>query len=146
MGTDEGNKIISFLDAFADATGRSEEEPIEEVINELKEEDVSYDASIKKLHAVVQQASQEAKRRQLAVAREKRLAMEAKRSALVGKFADWAKEKLLERINELISSAEPSVAVSYRDLASKSEADLAAILEDLEFAKEMEESRQSHEE
>jgi hypothetical protein len=145
MGTDERNKIISFLDAFADATGRSEEEPIEEVISELEEEGVDYDTSITKLHAIIQQASQEAKRRQLAVAREKRLAMEAKRSAVIEKFADWAKEKLIKRINELISSAEPSVAVSYRDLASKSEADLAALLEDLEFAEEMEESRQSHE-
>jgi len=146
MGTDDRNKIISFLDSLTDAIGNSEGQTIEEVIRELKEEGFDHDASMKRLYAVVQQASQEAKRKQLTTAREKRLAMEAKRSTYASKFAGWAKDKLIERINELMSTAGPSIAVSYRDLSSKSEADLIAILEDLQVAKEMEGIKQSDEE
>ncbi len=146
MGTDEGSKIIYFLDTLTDAIGNSEGVSVEEVIKDLKEEGFDYDISLKRLYAVVQEASQEAKRNQLVKARERRLVMEAKRSTFLGRFVGWAREKLIERINELASSGEPSIAFSYRDLSSKSEADLAAILEDLEFAKEMEENKQSDEE
>jgi biotin operon repressor len=146
MGIDDGNKIISFLDALTDVIGRSEEQPIKEVIQDLKEEGFDCDASIEKLYSVVQQASQEAKRKQLAAAREKRLEMETKGSSFTGKFVGWTKAKLIERINELILAPEPSIAVSYRDLSTRNEADLIALLEDLEMVMEMEKNKKGRNE
>ena len=47
---------------------------------------------------MVGHASQKARRQQLEIAREKRLALEAEKPARLAKFLGWTKEQILEKI------------------------------------------------
>jgi hypothetical protein len=88
---------------------------------------------------MVEHASQKARRQQLEIAREKRLALEAEKPARLAEFLSWTKEQIIEKIMELVPSSGPLASVSNRELESQSQEDLAAILEGLIAAKEMEE-------
>ncbi len=145
MGTEGIEKILSFLDALTDALGESEGVPKEDIIADLKDEGIDVDVALKRIQTMVEHASQKAKRQQLEIAREKRLALEAEKPARLTEFLDWTKEQTIEKISELIPSIGPLASVSYRELESKSQEDLAALLEDLITSKEMEEQENPNE-
>ena len=137
MGTEDKEKTISFFDTLTDALGDSEGVSREEIVAELKEEGIDVDASVKRILAMVENASKQAKRQQLEIAREQRLALESKKPTRLGEFLDWTKEQIIEKIHELLPTSGPLASVSYRELESKSQEDLAALLEDLITAKEL---------
>jgi hypothetical protein len=137
MGTEDKEKTMAFFDALTDALGDSEGVSKEEIVSDLKEEGIDVDASAKRILAMVEHASQKAKRQQLDFAREERLALESKKPTRLGEFLDWTKEQIIEKIHELLPTRDPLASVSYRDLKSKSQEDLAALLEDLITAKKM---------
>jgi hypothetical protein len=137
METEDKEKIISFLDALTDALGDSGGMSKEDIIADLKEDGVDVDAAIKRIHQMVEHTSQKARRQQLDIAREQRLTFESKKPTRLGEFLGWTKEQIIEKINELILSSGPLASVSYRELESKSQEDLAALLGDLITAKEM---------
>jgi hypothetical protein len=145
MGTEDKEKTIAFFDTLTDALGDSEGVSKEEILADLKEEGIDIDASVKRILAMVEHTSQQAKRQQLDIAREKRLALEAKKPIRLGGFIDWTKEQIIEKINELLPVSGPLASVSYRELESKSQEDLAALLEDLIAAKELSEQERHNE-
>jgi len=145
MGTEDKEKTIAFFDTLTDALGNSEGMSREEIVSDLKEEGIDVDASVKRILAMVELASQQAKRQQLDIAREERLALEGKKPTRLGKFLDWTKEQIIEKINELLLTGGPLASVSYRELESKSQEDLAALLEDLIAAKELSEQERQDE-
>ena len=97
MGTKDKDNIISFLDTLTDALGESEELSREDIIVDLKEEGIDVDAEVKRICEMVQYASQEAKRKQLEIARKKRLQMEANKPARLGEFVNWTKDQIIEK-------------------------------------------------
>jgi hypothetical protein len=145
MGTEGKEKILSFLDALSDALGESEGVSKEDIIADLKDEGIDVDVALKRIQTMVERASQKARRQQLEIAREKRLALEAEKPTRLANFLDWTKEQILEKISELIPSSGRLGSVSYRELESKSLGDLVALLEDLIAAKEMEEQENPNE-
>jgi hypothetical protein len=135
------DKIQSFLEGLTESFGRSEGESLEEVINSLKEDGFNVEASVSRLKAKVQNFSQETKRRQLVVAREKRLSLENEAASKVKDFIGLSKDIIINKIMGLCIIPNISASVSYRDLEAKSETDLIALLEDLELAKKIEEEK-----
>jgi hypothetical protein len=145
MGTEDKEKVISFLDALTDALGESEGVSKEDIITDMKEEGIDVDAAVQRIQAIVEHASRKAKRQQLEIARERRLALEAEKPARLAEFLGWTKEQIIEKINAFIASRGPLATVSYRELESKSQEDLAALLEDMITTKEMEEKENQNE-
>jgi hypothetical protein len=143
MNTEHKEKILSFFDTLTDSLGESEGMSREDIIADLKEEGIEVDASIKRIQMMVEQASLKARRQQLDIAREKRLALETERPARLASFLnwtkDWTKEQIIEKICELAHSKTLQPTVSYRELQSKNLEDLAALYDDLINTKEMEE-------
>lgn len=141
MKGNKKDKINIFIDALTDALGRSDEQSIEEVKNDLRDEGIDVDITVKKLMNMVKETSMFAKRRQLDMAREKRHKMESEKTKFFSKFSKLTREEILSKIKEIISLSDPTVSVSYRDLESKNTEDLRSLLEDLEIA----EHRDKHE-
>ncbi len=128
-------KILDFLDALTDATGESENQTPEEIKQELRDDGVEVDGMIDRLLNSVENISMKAKRQQLETAKHSRLQFEKNKPSLLNQFKDWTKEQVMERIRELADSPEKEVAFAYRELENKSDDDLRAILEDLEFTR-----------
>lgn len=145
MGTDDKEKIISFFDALSEAVGESEGVPKEDIIAGLNDEGIDADAAVKRIQLMVGHISQKARRQQLEIAREKRLALEAERPARLAEFLSWTKEQIIEKIKELVPSGGHLASVSYRELQDQSQEALAALLEDLITTKEMEEKENPNE-
>lgn len=132
----EKNNFRIFIDALADALGRSNEQSIDEVKEDLQNDGIDVEKTVKKLINMVQKISMTAKREQLDVAREKREKMESKKSFFANKFAEWNKEKVIAKIKEIASSLGTDVSIAYRDLDSKNTEDLKSLLEDMEMTKD----------
>ncbi len=130
----EGCKI--FLDALTDALGRSDEQSIEEVKNDLRDEGIEVEETMKKLITMVKNTSMAARRKQLDIAKEKRHKTESKKLDFVNKFNEWTRDEILLRIKEISSLQGTNVSVAYRDLDSKNIDDLKSLLEDMEIAKQ----------
>ena len=145
MGTNDKEKIISFLDSLSEAIGESEGVPKEDIIAGLKEDGIDADAAVKRIQLMVEHASQKARRQQLEIAREKRLALEAGKPARLVEFLSWTKEQIIEKIREIVPSSGPLASVSYRELQDQSQEALAALLEDLITTLEMEEKENPNE-
>ena len=145
MENDDKEKIISFFDALSEAVGESEGVPKEDIIAGLKEEGFDADAAVKRIQLMVEHVSQKARRQQLEIAREKRLALDAKKPARLAEFLSWTKDQLIEKISGLIHSSGPLANVAYRELQDQSQEALAALLEDLINTEDMEEKENSNE-
>ena len=94
MGTEGNEKILSFLDALTDALGESEGVSKEDIIADLKDEGIDVDVALKRIQTMVEHASQKARRQQLEIAREKRLALEAEKPTRLDKFLGCTKEQV----------------------------------------------------
>lgn len=126
------NQTMKFIDNLTDALGRSEKQPINDVMSELKEYGVDVDASMKRMMNSLHEAARRAKLKRLDLAKEERLRSKEKEFSVTQWFADWPKEKIMERIKEIIGTNEGSLGVAYRELGNKEEEDLRALLQDLE--------------
>ena len=147
MKEDKREDSKFFIDALTDALGRSDEQSIEDVKNELREEGIDVEETMKKLITMVKNTSMAARRKQLDIAKEERHKMESKKSNIISKFDKWARDKILSRIKEISSIQGIDVSVAYRDLDSRNTDDLKALLEDMEIAKHRFESeKESNEE
>lgn len=145
MGADDKEKTLAFFDALTDSLGNSEGVSKEEIIADLQEDGIDVNAAVRRILTMVENASQQAKRQQLEMAREQRLALSSKNPTQLGKFLGWTKEQIIEKINELLPTDAPLASVSYRELESKSQEDLAALLEDIIATKEMAEQESQDE-
>lgn len=131
MGIDR-TKYLKTLDTLTDALGRSEGQSIDEVKVELRDEGIDVDAALTRLKNVQQHISMVAKRSVLDTAREKRLKLVKKGHEFIGRFSDWTRDQIIERIKELSG---PEAGLAYRDLEAMGTEEMASILEDLEMAR-----------
>jgi len=131
MGIDR-KKYLKTLDTLTDALGRSEGQSVDEVKVELRDEGVDVDATLTRLKNVQQHISMVAKRSVLDTAREKRLKLVKKGHEFIGRFSDWTRDQIIERIKELSG---PEAGLAYRDLEAMGTEEMASILEDLEMAR-----------
>lgn len=131
MGTDRG-KQLEVLDALTEALGNSEGQPVEEIMEELRDEGVDVDNVLKRLKLARENISMVAKRSVLNEAREKRLKLAEHGREIIGRFQDWTREQILDRI-EALGGKEAGFA--YRELESMGAEEMAAVLEDLEMTK-----------
>jgi len=141
MNESKEDKILSFLEGLTESIGRSNGESLEEVIKDLGEDGFDVGASVSRLKEKIQLFSQEARRNQLSVAREKRLSMASETASKFKDFIGLSRDQIIGKIKELCAMPNVAASVSYRDLELKTEEDLVALLEDLEMAKEMEEEK-----
>ena len=124
-------KYLETLDTLTDAFGRSDEQSIEEVLGDIRDEGIDVDAALARLKKAQLNIAMEAKRSVLDSAREKRLKLGEKVPEFIGKFSDWTSEQILARIKEL-GGLEAGLA--YRDLETMGTEEMTSILEDLEMA------------
>ncbi len=113
MKDDEKEDCMIFIDALTDALGRSDEQSIEEVKNDLRDEGIDVDETMKKLITMVNNTSMDAKRKQLDIAKERRHKAESKKLDLVSKFNEWTRDEILLRIKEIYSLLGDNVCVAY---------------------------------
>ena len=132
-------KYLKTLDTLTDALGSSEGQSVDEVKAELRDEGIDVEAALTRLKNVQQHISMEAKRSVLDAARERRLKLVEKGHEFIGRFRDWTRDQIIERIKELSS---PEAGFAYRDLEAMGTEEMTSILEDLEMAhrRSMEES------
>jgi len=135
---DEKEKNLLFIEALTDAIGEAGEVPLEEIRNELRADGIDLDASVNHLREFIKTCSMDAKRKALDVASEARRDLEIKDKSLIGKFAAYSREELLERIKGLMPAVNGRLSLAYRNLDGKNQEDLVSILEDLEAAKDLE--------
>ena len=131
MGIDR-KKSLKTLDTLTDALGKSEGQSVDEVKAELRAEGIDVDAALTRLKNVQQHISMVAKRSVLDTAREKRLKLVKKGHEFIGRFSDWTRDQIIERIKELSG---PEAGLAYRDLEAMGTEEMASILEDLEMAR-----------
>lgn len=136
MKENERKKKLILLDALTDALGRSEGQSLEEVKEELQDAGIDVDASVRSLMESAKVISMAAKRRQLDLSRERRLADESKVQSIIGKFVGWTRAQIIARIEEIAAEPRLKVLISHRDLEAKSTEDLISLIEDLELAKD----------
>jgi hypothetical protein len=127
-------KYLKILDTFTDALGRSEGQTVDEVKAELRDEGIDVEVTLARLKNVQQHISMAAKRSVLDIAKEKRLGLVKKGHAFIGKFDDWTRDQIIERIKKLSG---PKAGLAYRDLEAMGTEEMASILEDLEMAREI---------
>lgn len=124
-------KYLKTLDALTDALGRSDEQSIEEVLADIRDEGIDVDAALARLKKVRLTIEMEAKRSALDIAMKKRLKLVEKGHKFIGKFNDWTRDQIQARIKELSG---PEAGLAYRDLEGMGTEEMASILEDLEMA------------
>jgi len=124
-------KYLKTLDTLTDAMGKSEGQSVDEVKAELMEKGIDVDATLARLKNTQRHISMMAKRSALETARKKRLELLKKGHEFIGRFSDWSKAQILERIKELSG---PEVGLAYRDLETMGTEEMVSILEDLEMA------------
>lgn len=126
-------KSMDTLDALYDFLGDSEGQSIEEIKEELRNEGLDVEAILSRLKMKQREIAMAAKRSALNIAREKREELQHKINDFTGKFANWTREQVLERIKELSMLGRP-MAGAFRELESMGDEDIINILEDLEMA------------
>ena len=133
MGTDK-EKSMKTLDALTEFLGSSEEQSTEEIKAELRREGMDVDAALARLKDAQQRIAMAARRSALDTAREKRLELENKGNDFIGKFRDWSREKIIDRIKEFSEEGGLQVDFAYRELESIGDEEIESLLEDLEMA------------
>ena len=124
-------KYMKTMDALTDALGRSEEQTVEDIKDELRDGGIDIDSALIRLKKAQLSISMKAKRLALDAARDKRLALVQKGHNFIGKFSDWSRDQIMAKIKELSG---PEVGLAYRDLDSMGTEEITSILEDLEMA------------
>ncbi|MCF8146260.1 MAG: hypothetical protein K9N21_20325 [Deltaproteobacteria bacterium] len=120
------------MDALTDALGMSEGMSAEEIKADMRDQGIDVDAALARLKRARLSISMAAKRSVLDTAMEKRLKLAEKGHEFIGKFSNWTRDQLIERIREL---SEPDFGFAYRDLENIGTDEMVSILEDLEMAR-----------
>jgi uncharacterized protein (DUF2461 family) len=105
----------------------------DDIKEELRADGVEPDEALQRLMRVVTQASADSRKSALDRAREKRLKEQDRVKKTIGKFKDWTREQLLDKIRTLSGEHGLQAAASYRELGEQTEDNLRALLEDLEM-------------
>ena len=124
-------KYLKTIDALTDALGRSDDQAIEDMLADIKNEGIDADAALARLKESRLNIAMEAKRLALDSARAKRLKLVEKGHEFIGKFNDWTRDQIMTRIKELSG---PGASLAYRDLDRIGTEEMISILEDLEMA------------
>lgn len=125
-------KYLRTMDALTDALGMSEGMSAEEIKADMRDQGIDVDAALARLKRARLSISMAAKRSVLDTAMEKRLKLAEKGHEFIGKFSNWTRDQLIERIREL---SEPDFGFAYRDLENIGTDEMVSILEDLEMAR-----------
>lgn len=136
MNENEARRKLRFLDEVFGLLADNSEKSVDDLAKELRAEGVDVDATLRRLMGKVDEAALAAKKARLVVARERRLRAEGEAGSFVGRFKHLGKDEVLARLRELMVGPEPGLAVSWRELESRNEDDLRALLEDLELARQ----------
>jgi hypothetical protein len=124
-------KYLKTLDTLTEALGMSEGQSVDEVKAELRDEGIDVEAALTRLKNARLSISMAAKRATLDAAKEKRLKLIKKGHEFIGRFNDWTRNQIMERIKELSG---PEAGLAYRDLEAMGTEEMVSILEDLEMA------------
>jgi hypothetical protein len=137
------DSFLLMLDNLTEFMGRSEGQSTDEVIEELRSEGVDVDGAFQEFMKTVGECSSRSRRKDLEIARQRRIQAEANRKRQVSDRLKRTKEELIATIQTLVSSAPEPISVSWRDLESRNEEDLISLIEDLETAKQIQEEEVS---
>jgi hypothetical protein len=129
----EKDKYMKTLETLTEFLGSSEEQSAEEIKKELREESEKVDVILESLKQTQKKISMAAKRSVLDIAREKRLELENLGNPFVGRFRDWSRKQIIDRIKELSEINGPMVTVAYRELEFMGDETIGSMLEDLEL-------------
>jgi len=121
------------LDTLTTALGSSDNQALDEVISDLKEDGVDVDASMKRMMHSLDEMFRRAKVNRLDCAKEERLKAKINDDNIIGRFTDWSKEMLIDKINEIVAGNQGLIGFAYRELVKKEVEDLRALLQDLEI-------------
>ncbi len=133
MSQEKENKDLTFLKSVFSSLGRSQDQTVDEVKNELKDHGVDVDAAMERLQSKVKESSALAKKQGLDDVREKRLRETAEISTLKERYAILNREEILGEIHNLVSGMGAQVALSFRDLDSNETEDLRSMLIDIQL-------------
>lgn len=135
MNTDKRHKDLSFLNNLFESLGDSSDMSTDDIREELRADGIDPDAAVQRLMGVVKQASADSRRSVLDQARKERLKQQDRIKKTVGKFKDWSRKQLMERIRGLAGEGGLQAEASYRELENQTNDNLRALLEDLEMLK-----------
>jgi len=133
--TDKHHKNLSFLNSLFESLGDSSDMSTDDIREELRADGIDPDAAVQRLMGVVKQASADSRRSALDQARKERLKQQDSIKKTVGKFKDWSREQLMNRIRGLAGEGGLQAEASYRELENQTDDNLRALLEDLEMLK-----------
>ncbi len=133
MSTDKYDNDLSFINNLFESLGDSGYMSIDDIKEELRADGVEPDEALQRLMRVVTQSSADSRKSALDRAREKRLKQQDRVKKTIGKFKDWSREQLLDKIRTLSGEHGLQAAASYRELGEQTEDNLRALLEDLEM-------------
>jgi len=133
VSTDKYHNDLSFINNLFESLGDSGDMSTDDIKEELRADGVEPDEALQRLMKVVTQASADSRKSALDRAREKRLKEQDRVKKTIGKFKDWTREQLLDKIRTLSGEHGLQAAASYRELGEQTEDNLRALLEDLEM-------------
>lgn len=133
MSTDKYHNDLSFINNLFESLADSGDMSTDDIKEELRADGVEPDEALQRLMRVVTQASADSRKSALDRAREKRLKEQDRVKKTIGKFKDWTREQLLDKIRTLSGERGLQAAASYRELGEQTEDNLRALLEDLEM-------------
>ena len=122
------------LETLIDALGASEDQTIDEVKGELREDGIDVEAAMATLLKTVQECSMASRRIELDIAKRKRITQESSKPPLFGKFSSWTREQITKRIVEIAKASGGKLSFNFRDLEARSTEDMRSLLEDIEVA------------
>jgi hypothetical protein len=126
---------IDELDLITEALGQSDGQTSEEVWNELKEDGIDVEGDYVRFMDKLNDLVADAKRKELDLARSKRMKVEGIINQVRATIAGWTEEERRARKKQLFADGQLSAAVSFRDLESISEEDLDSLIDDAELAR-----------
>jgi hypothetical protein len=125
-------KQLEILDTLTDALGRSDDQSVQEIKDELIDDGIDVDAALSRLKMARTNISMAAKRSALDTAKKERLSLTERSHEVVGRFKDWTREQIMDRLHQFSG---PEAGFAYRDLETMGIEEMKALLEDLELAK-----------
>ncbi|MGB9498693.1 MAG: hypothetical protein ACKVE4_02880 [Dissulfuribacterales bacterium] len=133
MSIDKKLEYIKLLNSLSEIFGESEGQSPDEIREELKNEGFDINSAEVELIKFQQNISMAAKRQALDEAKNKREKLSVIKQQMLDKVKNWTRDQVVERLKHILS-VEPDTVVAYRNLNSKEDEDIKAILIDLELA------------
>ncbi len=131
---DKLNNDVKFLNSISSFLGHSEGQTVEEVKEELERNGINVNLALKRFKDTAKRSSDLSKKKQLDLAREKRLAEKDLFSSIATEVSSFSREMVEAKIMEITNLFGQKLRVSFRDLNGKSMEDLRTLLIDLEIS------------